>query len=62
VSGLDDLAARLRDLFQGRADKTLFVKVSGSVLYGRVVEAMDVARGAGAERLGILSDATLPPP
>ena len=53
---LPDLAARLRDIFQARSDKTMFVKASGTVLYGRVVSAMDVARGAGVERIGIISE------
>jgi biopolymer transport protein TolR len=61
VSGLEDLAVRLRDIFQGRSDRTLFVKVSGTVPYGRVVDAMDVARGAGAERMGLISEAPAPP-
>jgi len=61
VSGLDDLRAKLRDLFQARADKTLFVKADGRVSYHQVVEAMDVARGAGAERLGLMSAAAQPP-
>jgi biopolymer transport protein ExbD len=34
----------------------IFVSADGAVPYGRVVEAMDVARGAGAERMGIMSD------
>jgi len=32
------------------------VKASGKVPYGKVVEAMDVARGAGVERIGIISE------
>jgi biopolymer transport protein TolR len=60
VSGLEDLEVRLRDIFQGRSDRTLFVKVGGRVPYGRLVEAMDVARGAGAERMGLMSDAPAP--
>ena len=51
-----ELASRLRDIFQARSDKTMFVKASGNVLYGRVVSAMDVARGAGVERIGIISE------
>ena len=54
--GLPDLSQRLRDIFQARSDKTMFVKASGDVLYGRVVQAMDIARGAGVERIGIISD------
>jgi biopolymer transport protein ExbD/biopolymer transport protein TolR len=61
VSGPRDLAAKLRDIFQGRADRTVFVRAAGTIPYGRVVEAMDVARGAGAERLGIVSDRRVGP-
>jgi biopolymer transport protein TolR len=54
--GLPELSQRLRDIFQARSDKTMFVKAAGDVLYGRVVQAMDIARGAGVERIGIISE------
>ena len=53
--GLPELSQRLRDIFQARSDKTMFVRAEGDVLYGRVVQAMDIARGAGVERIGIIS-------
>lgn len=53
---LEELGARLQDIFQARSDKTMFVQASGTVLYGRVVNAMDIARGAGVERIGIISE------
>ena len=56
VGTMDELNTRLRDIFQTRSDKTMFVRASGKVLYGRVVEAMDVAKGAGVERIGIISE------
>ena len=34
----------------------MFVKAGGKIPYGKVVEAMDVARGAGVERIGIISE------
>ncbi len=58
VAGLDDLKLKLGDALRARSDKTILVKAAGSVPYGRVVEAMDTARGAGAERIGILSGAS----
>ena len=50
-----------------RSDKTIFVKAGGKIPYGKVVEAMDIARGAGVERIGIISEsmdsgAPAPPP
>ncbi len=49
-----DLRAQLRDVLLARSERTLFVRAEGEVSYGRVVEAMDIARGAGAERIGIV--------
>src|SRR5262245_1513298 len=69
VANLEELDNRLKDIFQTKADKTIFVRASGKVPYGKVVEAMDVARGAGVERIGIISEkmiaeseGTAPPP
>jgi biopolymer transport protein ExbD len=56
VGSLEELDNRLKDIFQTRSDKTLFVRATPDVEYGRVVEAMDVARGAGVERIGIISE------
>ena len=55
-ASLEDLDQKLKDVFQTRNDKTLFVRGDAKSLYGKVVEAMDVARGAGVERVGIISD------
>jgi len=54
VASLQDLGDRLRDVLQARSDHTLFVRAAPGLRYGRVVEALDVARGAGAERIGLL--------
>ena len=59
VGSLEELDNRLKDIFQTRSDKTLFVRATGDVLYGRVVQAMDVAKGAGVERIGIISESML---
>jgi len=56
VSSMEELENRLKDIFQTRSDKTMFVKASGKIQYGKVVQAMDVARGAGVERIGIISE------
>ena len=56
MASLDELDSELKNIFQTRSDKTIFVKASGKVPYGKVVEAMDIARGAGVERVGIISE------
>jgi biopolymer transport protein ExbD len=55
VASLDALSGRLADLFATRGDRTLFVRADGVVPYGDVVAAMDVAKGAGADRIGIMT-------
>jgi len=52
-----ELRAGLRDLLLVRRDKTVFVRAAGDVAYARVVDAVDAARGAGAERIGLVSNA-----
>jgi biopolymer transport protein TolR len=59
VANLEELDQRLKDIFQTKSDKTIFVKASGNIPYGKVVEAMDIARGAGVERIGIISEKML---
>jgi len=56
MASMEDLDQKLKDVFQTRNDKTLFVRGDSKSLYGKVVEAMDIARGAGVERVGIISD------
>jgi len=53
---LNDLHARLAALYEGRRDKTLFVMGDGRLSYGRIVEAIDIAKGAGVERVGIVTE------
>lgn len=54
VATLDELAARLGEIFEARTDRTLFIRSSDAMRYGAVVQALDVAPGAGTERIGII--------
>jgi len=56
VGNMAELEQRLRDLYQTRCDKTIFVRATGEVVYGKVVAAMDAAKAAGVERIGIISE------
>jgi biopolymer transport protein TolR len=55
----DDLESRLATIYSGRADKTLMLAADRTLPYARVVEVMDACRGAGVERIGVV---TAPPP
>ncbi|MBI4544296.1 MAG: biopolymer transporter ExbD [Gemmatimonadetes bacterium] len=50
--GRRDLERRLHEIFDNRPDKVLFIKADGELIYQDVIEAMDVARGAGVKVLG----------
>jgi len=50
----DELPLRIRDIFETRADKTLFLRAAPTLKYGEVVAVLDVARGNGVERIGIV--------
>jgi biopolymer transport protein ExbD len=49
----DGLAARIHEIYDGRPEKVLFIKGDGHLRYADVVQAMDVARGAGVKVLGL---------
>ena len=53
---LEELHTRLADLYRTRRDKTLYVMGDGRLPYGRIVEAIDIARGAGVDRVGIVTE------
>ena len=49
------LQARLRTLFQDRRDKTLFIHGAPVLRYGEIVTVVDAAKGAGVDRVGIIT-------
>jgi len=49
----DNLLARLKEIYDPRPDKIIFVKGDPEVTYQDVVLAMDLARGAGVKVIGI---------
>lgn len=51
-----DLRAKLSDLFAGRTKKEVFLKADSGVPYGEVVRAMADIKGAGIERLGMVTE------
>lgn len=51
-----DLEARLREVFAGRADKTLYILGAPTLRYGEIVAVVDAARGAGVIRVGIVTE------
>jgi biopolymer transport protein ExbD len=44
--------ARFREIYDARPAKLLFIKIARNRLYQEIVEAMDIARGAGVQVIG----------
>jgi biopolymer transport protein TolR len=51
-----DLRTRLSTMFANRSKKEVFLKADSSVPYGEVVRAMADIKGAGIERLGMVTE------
>jgi biopolymer transport protein TolR len=50
------LQARLQDIYGSRRDKTLYVAGAGTLPYQAIVDVLDAAKGAGVDRVGIITD------
>jgi biopolymer transport protein TolR len=50
-----ELSSRLRDIFETRKDKTMFIAGAESLRYGDIIEVIDAAKGAGVEKVGIVT-------
>ncbi|HLP47194.1 MAG TPA: biopolymer transporter ExbD [Candidatus Kapabacteria bacterium] len=49
----DLLLNRLKDEFQNRTNKTIFIRADKSVPYSEVLKIIDASKGAGIEVLGV---------
>ena len=56
----DRLPARLKEIYDPRPDKIIFIKGDPKVKYQDVIYAMDVSRGAGVKVIGVPPKATTP--
>jgi biopolymer transport protein ExbD/biopolymer transport protein TolR len=50
-----ELASRLENVFANRTEKLLFFDADENLPYGRAVEVLDLARGAGAKHIAVLT-------
>ena len=48
-----NLGRRLKEIYEPRPEKIIFVKGDPKSKYGQVVHAMDVSRGAGVKVIGV---------
>jgi biopolymer transport protein TolR len=53
---LTELEDTLRTIFEERQQKTMFIMGAGTLRYGEIVEVIDAAKGAGVEKVGIVTE------
>jgi biopolymer transport protein TolR len=51
----DDLGRRLEDIFKTRAEKVAFVKGDDAVEFAEVARAIDIMRGSGIDKVGLIT-------
>ena len=54
--GVSALESRLRNIFAERNDKRMFIVGDGSLKYGDIIAVIDAAKGAGVEKVGIVTE------
>ena len=51
-----ELQEFLRTTFETRKEKTMFIIGDGSLRYGEIIAVIDAAKGAGVEKVGIVTE------
>jgi biopolymer transport protein TolR len=51
----DQLESRLIDIFKSRADRVVFVKGDPGLEFGVIAQAIDIAHGAGIDKVGLMT-------
>ena len=53
---LSGLEKKLRDIYDQRKDKKMFISGAGTLFYRDIIQVIDAARGAGVEKVGIVTE------
>ena len=53
---LADLESQLEQIFRERRTKTLYIAGHGSLRYGEIIAVIDAGKGAGVDRVGIVTE------
>jgi biopolymer transport protein ExbD len=53
---LSELTPFLKEVYRTRADKTIYVAAAGSLPYGAIIDVMDAVKGAGVDRMGVITE------
>lgn len=53
---LGQLQSRLRDIYAGRVEKTLYISGAPTLAYRHIIDVIDAAKLAGVTRVGIITE------
>ena len=53
---VDGLGEKLKKILEGRSDREVFLKADKNISYGTVVQVMAEVKGAGVEKLGMITE------
>ena len=53
---IKQLEERLRNIYEQRKDKTMFIAGAGTLRYKDIIDVIDAAKGAGVEKVGIVTE------
>ncbi len=53
---IQQLETSLREIFEQRREKTMFIAGAGNLRYGEIIEVIDAAKGAGVTKVGIVTE------
>jgi biopolymer transport protein TolR len=52
----DLLGPRLDDIFKSRSERVMFVKGDDGTLFDKVIRVIDIAKGAGVDKIGLITE------
>jgi biopolymer transport protein ExbD len=55
VTDVRNLGSRLVDIFKTRNDRIIFVKGDATLKFGEVAQLIDIAKGAGVDKIGLIT-------
>jgi len=57
VTTLNALGSRLEDIFKSRNERVMFVKGDPTLPFGDIAQIIDIAKGAGIDKIGLITKA-----
>jgi biopolymer transport protein ExbD len=60
VTELSQLGGALQDIFRTRNERVMFVNADPELLYREVVDVIDIGKGAGVDKIGLMPPSLAP--